>query len=326
MEPVKLGFRRISPRARPQPRCRPGAAEPAGASWISFGEDIVYWARARTGAGSPMSATAGVALREQPDPSTLPSARRGAKGRLFQREHPEAPVLLDKGRFLLVDMDPERTRSRATRGALLLRPPAGRAGRGRADGESRVVFGARAVRPELTGTPDPSCRRLSTAFARAPFEANLKGLGQFPTRFSTTSHFTEACNLVEQRSWRSAIPSRQTIPLGDRGVTNVMARRNGTGPRRATCAGDGTSRLDQSRRHHRLPGARRGRRRQRQRRRDRDRPRFKDQPGQTTCGSSCSAARSRASSAAAVRRSMSAAERARVRAVVNMDMIGSLNT
>ena len=32
------------------------------------------------------------------------------KGGLFQREHPDVPVLLDKGRFLLVDLDPAAAR------------------------------------------------------------------------------------------------------------------------------------------------------------------------------------------------------------------------
>jgi hypothetical protein len=32
------------------------------------------------------------------------------KGRLFQQEHPDVPVLLDKGRYLVVDLDPRRAR------------------------------------------------------------------------------------------------------------------------------------------------------------------------------------------------------------------------
>src|SRR5215213_4902422 len=31
-------------------------------------------------------------------------------GRLFQQEHPDVPVILDRGRFLLVELDPERAR------------------------------------------------------------------------------------------------------------------------------------------------------------------------------------------------------------------------
>lgn len=30
------------------------------------------------------------------------------KGRLFQQEHPEVPVILDRRRFLLVELDPKR--------------------------------------------------------------------------------------------------------------------------------------------------------------------------------------------------------------------------
>lgn len=32
------------------------------------------------------------------------------KGRLFQQQHPDVPVLLDKGRYLVVDLDARKAR------------------------------------------------------------------------------------------------------------------------------------------------------------------------------------------------------------------------
>ena len=72
-------------------------------------------------------------------------------GRLFQQEHPEVPVILDRGRFLLVDLDPARARGMRRKsltcyGVLPL-------------GKHKVVFDVREAGPRTGGSgrfdPEP---------------------------------------------------------------------------------------------------------------------------------------------------------------------------
>lgn len=86
-------------------------AATAGVSSITFGEDVVYfgigtsWDQFRDGAGR---ARARLAFREHPEAIQRENLHVVVqKGRLFQFEHPEVSVLVDKGRFLLVDLEPK---------------------------------------------------------------------------------------------------------------------------------------------------------------------------------------------------------------------------
>jgi hypothetical protein len=95
----------------------PTKLAPAGVSSLKFGEDMVY-----CGTGKPWgnfkdrASRARLAVREHPkeiDRERLHVVIQ--KGRLFQREHPDVPVLFDKGRFLLVDLAPSRARKMGNR-------------------------------------------------------------------------------------------------------------------------------------------------------------------------------------------------------------------
>ena len=99
---------------------------PVGVSWLKFGDDMVYF-----GAGKPWSEfnnRAGRALaplREHPDEVARERLHVVVqKGRLFQREHPEVPVLIDKGRFLLVDLERKHARKIGNSDAMLFRAAA----------------------------------------------------------------------------------------------------------------------------------------------------------------------------------------------------------
>ena len=114
MEPVKLATCRIAPAAAGRARAAPFAAggPPSGVAWMKFGDELVYYGEPRHWPQLTESVSrAGASLRERP--GTLDRARLQVvvqKGGLFQREHPDVPVLLDKGRFLLVDLDPATAR------------------------------------------------------------------------------------------------------------------------------------------------------------------------------------------------------------------------
>src|SRR5207249_9538725 len=100
MDMVKLAICRWSPEdGRARAAAFPEHLAPADVSWLKFGEELVF-----CGADEPLSrfarsaARAGVAVRERPEPVARERLHVVVqKGRLFQREHPDVPVLLDKG-------------------------------------------------------------------------------------------------------------------------------------------------------------------------------------------------------------------------------------
>jgi hypothetical protein len=77
---------------------------PPATSWAQFGDDVLLYA---DGAGSERLSTAGVrgARRLRQQSLSLKAEHLHVvvqNGRMFQQEHPSVPVLLDKGRYLLV--------------------------------------------------------------------------------------------------------------------------------------------------------------------------------------------------------------------------------
>ncbi len=203
---------------------------------MKFGDELVYygtaqhWPRLTESVGR-----AGVALRERP--GTIDRERLHVvvqKGRLFQREHPDVPVLVDKGRFLLVDIDPRLARKLgrkkepcySVRGLDALDPSG-------AKGRNRVVFETRSRAAERAAAraSDPTVQALVHRISRATFEADLTRLATFPTRLSTSTHYKAACDFVDQQlASLGYATSRQTITVNGKPSQNVVARRNGSGP------------------------------------------------------------------------------------------------
>jgi hypothetical protein len=238
MEPVKLATCRIAPAAAGQARAAAFAAgdAPSGVAWMKFGDELVYYGEPRHWPQLTESVSrAGASLRERP--GTLDRARLQVvvqKGGLFQREHPDVPVLLDKGRFLLVDLDPATARklSRKKEPCYSVRglDALDRTG---AKGRNRVVFETRSRDTERAAAraSDPKVQALVDRISRATFGADLTRLATFPTRLSTSTHYKAACDFAEQQlASLGYATSRQTITVNGKRSQNVLARRNGSGP------------------------------------------------------------------------------------------------
>jgi hypothetical protein len=236
MDSVKLAICRLSPDGgRARAAASPEDLAPAEVSWLKFGEDVVF-----CGADEPLSrfaqsaARAGIALREHPDPVARERLHVVVqKGRLFQREHPEVPVLLDKGRFLLVAIDPQRARDIGETDvpcyALRRLEALDTRGAGRGN---RIVFDARrAADPAAATTVDPLVQQVVSRIARPSFEQDLTRLAELPTRYSTSSHYAAACDFVEQRlAGMGYATAREAIVVDHAPSQNVIARRDGAGP------------------------------------------------------------------------------------------------
>lgn len=229
MAPVRLATCVVPP-GRTAPR---STAAPRGA--LQFGNQLVYFGTEREWAGVTRSADrAGLQLGERP--GSLESERLHVvvqKGRLFQREHPDVAVLVDKGRYLLVDIDPVLARRLAKRKDPCFSVRALEAVDTAARGKDRVVFASRDSGADRAAAraPDSVVQVLVDRISRATFEPDLAELVALPTRFSTSTHYQAACNIVEHKlaSFGYAT-SRQKIDVGGSQSTNVVARRAGTGP------------------------------------------------------------------------------------------------
>jgi Zn-dependent M28 family amino/carboxypeptidase len=144
------------------------------------------------------------------------------KGRLFQQEHPEVPVLLDKGRYLVVDLDPRKAKKwgQGHRPCFAICPLP----------ETAVAFDAPAPRASRSAAL-PWVRALVNRITRAPFETELKQLVAFPTRFSTSAHYAAAAKLAQTRLKELGFQTRlQTITVNGSSSFNVIADKAGQGP------------------------------------------------------------------------------------------------
>jgi len=240
MKPVRLAIHKLEPRGAPSARAAasdvaeqtPAELAPAGVASLQFGDHVVYCGGGKSWGEFRNRATrARATVAEHPD--TIDSKRLHVvvqKGRLFQQEHPDVPVLLDKGRYLLVDLAPSRARRMGKRDVpcFTVRPlEAVRPTKAR--GRHRMVFTAAAR--AAAAAPDPAIKALVDRLARATYEPDLERLVGFGTRHSLSPQYRAACDFVEQRlAGLGYATSRQAIVVNGGASQNVIATRKGNGP------------------------------------------------------------------------------------------------
>jgi hypothetical protein len=194
---------------------------PPGASWVRFGNDVLLCAEERQWKGLA-DHTRKENLRRRKQLATVKKERMHIvvqNGRLFQQEHPKVPVLVDRGRFLLVELDPDRARrlgrqSPTCYGVLPL-------------SKDTVVFDVH-KRAATRAAPIPSIQKLVDKISRPTFQKGLTRLVSFPTRFSTSAHYTSAS--AEARSQLKAMDYTtrfQNITVNGGSSRNVIADKKG---------------------------------------------------------------------------------------------------
>lgn len=235
MKPVRLATcsapQHEAPRARAS--ARPPGIAAAGVSWLKFGDEMVYCGAGKLWDEFKCRADrGGLALREHPE--RIDRKRLHVvvqQGRLFQQEHPDVPVLVDKGRYLLVDLAPTRARkmSHGDVPCFSVRPANGLQTT-KASLSHRVVFEV-VGRSVAAAPPDPCIQALVNRISRQTYEADLIRLVQFNTRNSTSTQFTAACDFVAQQLAQLGYATeRQTIQVNGSPSQNVIAVRTGSGP------------------------------------------------------------------------------------------------
>jgi Zn-dependent M28 family amino/carboxypeptidase len=141
-------------------------------------------------------------------------------GRLFQQQHPEVPVLHDRGRFLLVQLDPEHARRLQSQGETCY-------GVIPLEGDEVVFDEPAQVSPRAAM---PFVKALTETLTRPAVEATLTSLVSFGTRHSTSAgHAAAARFATEQLDAIGYTTSVQEVPVHSAKSRNVIAVKRGSG-------------------------------------------------------------------------------------------------
>ena len=144
-------------------------------------------------------------------------------GRQFLQHYPRTPVLVDRGRFLLVSLEPRRARQLARAhptcyGVMPL-------------GDGQVVFDV-GDRAALRGARNAEIQALVDRLARPDLEAALSHLTALTTRLSTSPQYGQASTWARQTLQDLGYRVRyQKVPVGAKSSRNVIAERPGHGSR-----------------------------------------------------------------------------------------------
>jgi hypothetical protein len=191
---------------------------------LRFGDDVlIFAADDEWDAVSERARGRGLALDERTGAEATGSLYLVTQvGDLFQRLHPDVPVLYSKGRYLVVGLDDEAAEQLQTSASrdFVVRPVQ----------EREVVFDVYAPDPEHVDR-SPWVADLVALVSHDRVVATLERLASFPTRHSTSRHFTEAATWAEAQLQASGfVTRREQITLGARTCLNVVAEKPGHGP------------------------------------------------------------------------------------------------
>lgn len=190
--------------------------------WVKFGDQLLV-------IGSTGADRGSAGARATPGSAVLHPAIRADRlhlvvqnGRLFQQEHPNVQVLVDKGRYLLVDLDPaEARRLTIAHGPCFAVTPIQ---------PDTVVFEQRPRKVDRAGAVS-WVQDLVDGVSAAQFRTDLKRLVASGTRFSTHSEFLAAAEATrDDLDALGYTAAMHPIPVHSRTSRNVIAERPGDGP------------------------------------------------------------------------------------------------
>lgn len=201
---------------------RRAAELPADAFWVGFGASTLVCGRQPEAAEAARltlgARSARRAAEETIDPGELFLVSQ--KGRLFQREHPEARVVLDKGRFLVVQLPPGlRERITTPDEPCFTIAPLPR---------NEFVFEtpARAA----ARAPVPAVQAFVDRVAEEHFRPDVERLAALHTRHSFSALYRDAAELARSRFVELGFSTRQEeVRVGAQTTLNTIADRAGIG-------------------------------------------------------------------------------------------------
>jgi Peptidase family M28 len=172
-----------------------------GADWVRLGDSVL-----RRGAEEARAPQSQLRLVVQ-------------HGRLFQQAHPDVRVLSDKGRYLVVEVDPSA-------------PEDVTADDFPCYSVREIPWGTTVfdIRERIAQQPDATVQKCVDAVSAKQFELDLHKLVGFETRHSTSAAFSEAVDWARDQLDAAGYHTHtQAITVHGRPSRNVIAERSGTG-------------------------------------------------------------------------------------------------
>jgi hypothetical protein len=187
-----------------------------GSEWVRLDDAVLVWDDAHAAARS-----AGLEVEDADPAPEIGELRLVSQvGRIFEQEHPEVPVVLDKGRFIVVRLDEERARQIDVRSEACWRVRPLTAG--------ETVF--RTIEPPARA-PAGWIQDLVDGISRATLEGYLTRLASFRTRHSLSDDFTTAATWARDELQGHGFGARlEPISVGSGESHNVVADQQGGGP------------------------------------------------------------------------------------------------
>jgi Peptidase family M28 len=213
-------------RAAGNPHAAVELAEHSGLSWLRFGGDVLCYGPGRLIADGVRRATvAELSLLTLAGPVVhAPHIDAGhlhlvvQEGSLFRRAHPEVPVLLDRGRHMLVALDPAQVgRITQHRARFSLRPVV----------PNQIIFDI-ADRPDTSPVTCSKIKEIVNTLCRSRYADTLAELTSYPARHSLSSHFHDAARRARDRLQMMGYEVHlEEVGLADGKTLNVVADKRG---------------------------------------------------------------------------------------------------
>lgn len=198
--------------------------EKAGGWWVRFGTDVLTYAANNRWSEVDARLSADHRASDQGSGKVRKADMHLVvqKGRTFQQEHPDVELLYDKGRYLVVALSPAKAKKLSKRKDVCFKIVPLE--------ENQTVF--EELPPQRIETPAASPQTDVVAHVqKAVFESYISHLVSYPTRLSTSPHYTEAagwCNGVLAGMGYACHLEDVSLPGGKKSA-NVFAQRKGSG-------------------------------------------------------------------------------------------------
>jgi hypothetical protein len=193
-----------------------------GTSWVRFGKQTLLYTEENQEGRTAVSAGRGARVPSRQEEVSREQLHVVVQnGRLFQQHHPDVPVIHDRGRFLLVKLDPQRARDLEHRHETCygLIPLA----------EEHIVFDVR--EPAAARAPAAFIHNLVNKVRRQTFETSLKKLISFSTRvIPPVAEYAKAAVAARKELQAMNYKTRlQKIEVNGGGSRNIIADKTGSG-------------------------------------------------------------------------------------------------
>jgi hypothetical protein len=192
-----------------------------GVQWLRFGHDYFCYVAPSTSIDWNRLKASGIGLnfetRELEGGSLYLVTQEGSS---FQQAYPNVPVLFDRGRHIVVSLDPPQADKISDRKARFSIRPVER---------NAVVFDT-LTRPITPLRVDPQIKSIADSINPSDFSAALEQLVAHPTRYSLTSHFRDAAQQCRDRLQSFGYQvTFQDVQIPGGSTLNIIADKTGSG-------------------------------------------------------------------------------------------------